>query len=304
MSFWTWAKVKFYPSLSREDDVEPFSLVQGLEDRFDHQSRKRLEGFIVPDGTTAILEESEKHNVGEFVTVQEQQDDGDNTKTLYFVTPTFPDAKSEGVEVEERRVLSRLPVLAIFHGVSHERGVPPSFTGTHAQRASHVPFSLRYSITRAGFLKQWPALPTFGVFLTTKVLPIPRVNDTDRYVVSSVEALPGFYGVVQYLGFRDQAALRTDELMARIGAIEERYSDADRRAAGRARVEQLVELARHPTHMCVPSSPTNGKASTDARPLQHPALRAEEQKFLHGPSHPHCELPTQRAHRRYLWATE
>jgi len=208
MSFWTWAK--------------------GLEDRFDHQSRKRLEGFIVPDAAAAILGESEKHEVGEYVTVQEQQDDGDNTKTLYFVTPTFPDAKAEVEEVEERRILSRLPLLAIFHGVSHERGVPPSFTG---------------------FLRQWPALPTFGVFLTTKVLPVPHVNDTDRYVVSSVEAIPGFYAVAQYLGFRDQAALRIDEVVARIRTIEERYPDEERRAAGRARVEQLAELARHPTHI-------------------------------------------------------
>ena len=114
------------------------------------------------------------------------------------------------------------------------------------------------------------------MFLTTKVLPVPHVNDTDRYVVSSVEAIPGFYAVAQYLGFRDEATLRIDEVVARIRTIEERYPDAERRAAGRARVEQLAELARHPTHMCVPSSPASGKASTDARPLQHPALRAEE----------------------------
>jgi len=83
----------------------------------------------VPEGTSAILGESEKREDGEFVTVEEQ-DDGDNSnRTLYFITPPLPDAKGES---EERRVLSRLPLLAIFHGVSHERGVPPSFTGTHA----------------------------------------------------------------------------------------------------------------------------------------------------------------------------
>ena len=54
--------------------------MQGLEDRFDHQSHKHLEGFIVPDGTATILGELEKHKVGEFVTVQEQQDDGNNNK--------------------------------------------------------------------------------------------------------------------------------------------------------------------------------------------------------------------------------
>jgi KUP system potassium uptake protein len=207
MSFWTWAK--------------------GLEDRFDLKSRKRLEGFIVPDGTAAILGEPEKHEGGEFLAVQEEENDGDNNKTLYFVTPKLPAASGE-IEVEERRTLSRLPLLAIFHGVSHERGVPPSFTG---------------------FLRQWPALPTFGMFLTTKVLPVPHVNDTDRYIVSRVEVLPGFYGVARYLGFRDQATLHIDEIVARIGEIEERYPDAERRAAARARIEQLVVLARRPTHV-------------------------------------------------------
>jgi KUP system potassium uptake protein len=118
-------------------------------------------------------------------------------------------------------------------------------------RVPYAPFSLLTRLLHTGFLRQWPALPTFGVFLTTKVLPVPHVNDTDRYVVSRVEVLPGFYGVAQYLGFRDQATLRIDEIVARIGEIEDRYPDADRRAAGRARIEQLVELARHPTHMCV-----------------------------------------------------
>jgi hypothetical protein len=186
---------------------------------------------------------------GEFVTVQEQNE-GDNNKALYFVTPTLPVAIGE-VEVEERRVLSRLPLLAIFHGVSHERGVPPSFTGTHARPsrsllATHSPSAHRFPEAMA-------ALPTFGVFLTTKVLPVPHVSDTDRYVVSRVEVIPGFYGVAQYLGFRDQAALRIDEIVERIREIEERYPDADRRAAARARIEQLVELARRPTHVCVPS---------------------------------------------------
>ncbi|KAI9441911.1 potassium transporter [Lactarius indigo] len=209
MTFWTWAK--------------------GLEDRFDRKSRKRLEGFIVPEGTSAVLSESEKYEDGEFVAVQEQ-DGGDHAnKTLYFVTPPLPDVNGAG-EKEERRVLSRLPLLAIFHGVSHERGVPPSFTG---------------------FLRQWPSLPTFGVFLTTRVLPVPHVDEGDRYVVSRVEVLPGFYGVAQFLGFRDEAALRMDEIVARIGALEERFAEADgnKHSAVQSRVAQLQELARHPTHI-------------------------------------------------------
>jgi hypothetical protein len=83
------------------------------------------------------------------------------------------------------------------------------------------------------------------MFLTTSVLPVPHVDDGDRYVVSRVEVLPGFYGVAQYVGFRDQATLRIDEIIARVGELDERYSgpDAHNRAA------ELVEFSRHPTHV-------------------------------------------------------
>ncbi|KAF8267918.1 potassium transporter [Lactarius quietus] len=207
MTFWTWAK--------------------GLEVRFDRKSRKRIEGFIVPDGAGAIFGESEKREDGEVVELQEQDDGNNCNRTLYFVTPSFPEAMGAGAG-EERRVLSRLPILAIFHGISHERGVPPSFTS---------------------FLRQWPSLPTFGIFLTTRVLPVPHVEDADRYVVSRVEVLPGFYGVAQFLGFRDEAALRFDEIIAHVGELEERYAHPNKLVTARHRVEQLLELARHPTHV-------------------------------------------------------
>jgi KUP system potassium uptake protein len=217
MSFWSWAK--------------------GLEDRFDRKSRKRLEGFIMPEGAGAAFGESEKREDGEFVTVQERNI-GDDNKTLYFVTPPLPNEKGVGAS-EERRVLSRLPLLAIFHGVSHERGVPPSFSG---------------------FLRQWPALPTFGMFLTTSVLPVPHVDDADRYVVSRVEVLPGFYGVAQYLGFRDEPTLRIDEIIARVTVLEERYSGPE----ARHRAAEFLELARHPTHI-IPHYAPKSKGSVMGR---------------------------------------
>ena len=87
------------------------------------------------------------------------------------------------------------------------------------------------------------------MFLTTSVLPVPHVEDADRYVVSRVEELPGFYGVAQYVGFRDEATLRIDEIVARVGEVEERYSGPDARHGA----AELLELSRHPTHVCVPS---------------------------------------------------
>ena len=91
------------------------------------------------------------------------------------------------------------------------------------------------------------------------MLPVPHVDDGDRYVVSRVEVLPGFYGVAQYLGFRDEAALRFDEIVARVGELEQRYAETEMdevsRTTARHRVGQLLELARHPTHVCVTPPP-------------------------------------------------
>ena len=92
------------------------------------------------------------------------------------------------------------------------------------------------------------------MFLTTSVLPVPHVLDADRYVVSRVEVLPGFYGVTQYLGFRDEAMLRIDEIVARVSELEERFHGEDGGANARNRVAVLRELASHPTHVCVPPS--------------------------------------------------
>ncbi len=42
------------------------------------------------------------------------------------------------------------------------------------------------------------------VFLSVRVLPIARVAVEDRYVVSKVRTVEGFYGVTYHLGFRDE----------------------------------------------------------------------------------------------------
>lgn len=98
-------------------DVEFFP--QGLEDQFDRKSRQRLDGFIVSDEPGFMSEKREETEI-----VQHSQIDVDST--WYYVAPL---ADSAG-EVEERRALVRLPIFAIFHGIAHQHGVPPSFTGT------------------------------------------------------------------------------------------------------------------------------------------------------------------------------
>ena len=105
--------------------------LQGLEDQFDRKSRRRLDGFIVPEGAGTMFKETEKRDENEVV----QQSALDANTTFYYVTPLSGTAG----EVEEHRVLTRLPIFVIFHGMTHERGVPPSFIGLPTSHCSAHP---------------------------------------------------------------------------------------------------------------------------------------------------------------------
>jgi len=189
---------------------------KGLEDRFDRKSRRRLDGFIVSKGAGHMFEESEKRYETEIV-----QHSEDSNSTLYYVSPPALDSAGE---VEEHRALTRLPIFAIFHGIAPEHGIPPSFTG---------------------FIQQWPALPRFGIFLTVSVLPVARVENGDRYVVGSVDSLPGFYGVLQYRGFRDEPVFDIDEIVMKINELETRKG-----LDGTERISNLLmDHSRRPTHV-------------------------------------------------------
>ncbi len=96
--------------------------LQGLEDQFDRKSRRRLDAFIVPEGTGSMFKEPEKHDENEVV----QHSIPDENTTFYYTSPL----RGSASEVEEHRVLTRLPIFVVFHGIAHERGMPPSFTGS------------------------------------------------------------------------------------------------------------------------------------------------------------------------------
>jgi KUP system potassium uptake protein len=78
------------------------------------------------------------------------------------------------------------------------------------------------------------------------VLPVPRVEDVDRYVVGRVDSLPGFYGVEQYIGFRDEPALYIDEIVTKISQLETRLDPVRAEQI----MSQLGEYSRRPTHVC------------------------------------------------------
>jgi hypothetical protein len=102
--------------------------LQRLEDQFDRKSRRRLDAFIVPEAAGSVLKQSEKPDETELV----QHSTVDENTTFYYVSHLSGSAN----EVEEQRVLARLPILVVFHGIAHEHGVPPSFTGSSTSLVS------------------------------------------------------------------------------------------------------------------------------------------------------------------------
>ncbi|KAG8750690.1 hypothetical protein FRC12_012763 [Ceratobasidium sp. 428] len=208
MWFWTWAK--------------------GLEDEFDGANRRNLRHFIMldtvdanekgaPAPTPVLPYEGTQSKNQEITFVDEQlatQEELEDEKMgLYLLNDT-----------KERRPLPRVETAAVFHKLSAGKGVPHAFYA---------------------FLRQWPALPRVVIFLSVRIMPTARVAPEDRYVVSRVRSLPGFFGVTYFKGFRDDFQVRIDDI------IQQLY-DLERRAAGDAAAEQLREASKVTTHI-VPS---------------------------------------------------
>ncbi|KAI0060612.1 potassium transporter [Artomyces pyxidatus] len=206
MTFWNWAK--------------------GLEDRFDGANRRHLSRFIVTSEKATTLYQPPRlpaaSDDGSIQSADPLEKAGDVDATYYCMVPAGGDEGGEPSEV--RRELGRLPVLAVFHKMAHERGVPHSFIS---------------------FIRQWPALPRFVIFLSVNVLPIGHVTLADRYVVDKIDTVPGFYGVSYYLGFRDEFEMQMDEIVKRLSALEARLNPTDAAEL----IKQLEAVASTSTHV-------------------------------------------------------
>jgi KUP system potassium uptake protein len=76
-------------------------------------------------------------------------------------------------------------------------------------------------------------------------MPTARIPSEDRYTVTRVRSLPGFYGVTYFKGFRDDFQVNIDDV------IEKLY-DLELRAAGSGPAEALRAASKVTTHI-VPS---------------------------------------------------
>ncbi|CAE6360553.1 unnamed protein product [Rhizoctonia solani] len=206
MWFWTWAK--------------------GLEDEFDGANRRNLRHFIMlhsvgsedkipPVFVSPYSQISTENHEITFVDEQAAMEDEpeNEERGLYLLADS-----------KEKRLLPRVETTAVFHKLSAGRGVPHAFYA---------------------FLRQWPALPRVVIFLSVRIMPTARIPSEDRYTVTRVRSLPGFYGVTYFKGFRDDFQVNIDDV------IEKLY-DLELRAAGSGPAEALRAASKVTTHI-VPS---------------------------------------------------
>ncbi|KIP04939.1 hypothetical protein PHLGIDRAFT_92762 [Phlebiopsis gigantea 11061_1 CR5-6] len=183
-----------------------------LEDNFDGSTRENLRHIIVckDDIDHGARDEKASHSTDE-PTVEENMH-----------TPSHSDGAHGSVVI--RKPLTRIPICAIFHKLTTGRGVPHAF---------------------ATFLRRWPALPRLVIFLSVRVLPVPRIPPSNRYFVTRVRSIEGFYGVTYCLGFRDDFDVQVTEIVNRICELESRANPE----GSLALAKELREVSESYTHI-------------------------------------------------------
>ncbi|KAG6833454.1 hypothetical protein H0H87_006821 [Tephrocybe sp. NHM501043] len=141
----------------------------------------------------------------------------DTNSALYYMS-------ADAGALVERKRLQRIPTCAIFHKMSEGKGVPHTFIG---------------------LIRQWPALPRVVIFLSVCVVSIARVPKEERYIVSKVRSVEGFYGVTYYVGFRDDFDVQMGDLVDTICDLE-RSSNTTGSAAI---IEEIRLISRTATHI-------------------------------------------------------
>ncbi|KAI0923360.1 hypothetical protein AcW1_006344 [Taiwanofungus camphoratus] len=195
---------------------------KGLEVKYDETNRVNLRRVIASstedEGWLQVHRPEDDEQ--ECSTEHEDSQDVETCKppTYYLLNDT------PGLEKTGRRELARIPTCAVFHKQCAGRGVPHSFVG---------------------FIRQWPSLPRVVIFLSVRVLHVARIAPEERYAVTKVRTIQGFYGVTYYLGFRDDFDVKIDEVIDRICSLEARV---DPRQSSPT-IDEIRDAATNHTHI-------------------------------------------------------
>ncbi|PFH49945.1 hypothetical protein AMATHDRAFT_62055 [Amanita thiersii Skay4041] len=195
---------------------------KNLEDCFDRANRKNLKHFITENYPYDDASSVEVDAAGD-VAISEVS----RPSVLSYVSRVSKEPTGEpgrSVLVEEKREIQRIACCAIFHKFTQGSGVPHTFIG---------------------FIRQWPALPRVIIFLSVCVVPVARVPEEDRYVITKVRTFEGIYGVTYYLGFRDDFDINVDYLIGKLCASEVQANPN----ASNTWLEEIRTLVSNATHI-------------------------------------------------------
>lgn len=218
MLFWTWAR--------------------GLEDSYDSSNRMNLRHVIFTERDRSELQIRRPVGLRHSKDIElsegddasgrgsedlEAEDEREHATAVNPETFYILDDAGQGSGATHRP-LARIQTCAVFHKLTVGRGAPHSFIG---------------------FLRQWPALPRVVIFLAVRVLPIAHMPPEDRYAVTKVRTIQGFYGVTYFIGYRDDFDMKIDEVVERICAIEAR---ADPRESS-VIIDEIKTVAKNYVHI-------------------------------------------------------
>jgi KUP system potassium uptake protein len=182
-----------------------------LEDEFDGQNRMNLRHFI--------------HSNKKPQSDDDVSSEGDYPVSYYYtIRNPSVDGSVDEKTTELRREIQRIPTFAIFHKLAVGKGVPHTFVA---------------------FVRQWPTLPRVVVFLSVCIVPLPRVPPAERYVVTKVRTVEGFYGATYYIGFRDDFDVKGEELVEKICALERQLNPR----VSEALLQEIRSVAESTTHI-------------------------------------------------------
>ncbi|KAF8964236.1 potassium transporter [Flammula alnicola] len=168
---------------------------KALEDKFDSRNRMNLKHFIRQKTSSSHV-------------VDEDGSSSDPADLAYYIIKDAEHGSDKYIDEKASHDLTeinRIPSCAVFHKITSGPGVPHTFTG---------------------FIRQWPSLPRVVVFLSVCIVPTARVPMEDRYVVTKVRTVEGFYGVTYYIGFRDDFDVKVNDLVDKICELEAQLNPA------------------------------------------------------------------------------
>ncbi|KAF9052418.1 potassium transporter [Hymenopellis radicata] len=209
---------------------------KGLEDVFDAKNRQNLREFI-------HCEDMFEPPAGDYITSDE-----DDLTTYYFME-SLGTIVPGGLSSQERKELVRIPTCAVFHKSTEGRGVPHSFVG---------------------LIRHWPALPQLMIFLSVSIVPVARVPVEDRYLVSKVRSMQGFYGVTYCVGFRDDFGVKMNDVIEKICSLEEKADPQRHSSYITDKLRRAAERTTHivPRYHVVSRKVEKGRFSTVVNPLR------------------------------------